>query len=237
MFKGRKPRNLRNIKHYILNSLKFYELKNENLTPVIFVVILFTGFSGTIVSDMLAESVYLNVLYNAISFIVLNLASTVYLEAYLKELKGEVCPFKSCINHVLGKFYKIIIAYVAFVAIIITGLFLLIIPGIVFYFMFMFNICYILDKNIGVIEAFNTSRNLSYGRKMEIFAIYVVFNLTLFFPLLLIFIIATYTTNNLMFSFIISFITSVLTIMQQRLVAMLYTDLEYGISNVRRNDE
>lgn len=222
-------KKLRNMRYYIVNALKFYDMKNENLTPVVFVIILFTGFSGTILFDLLAKSIHFEILFNVISFIILNMAATVYLKAYLNELKGEVLSFKDCVGNVLGKFYKIILAYIAFIIIIAIGAFLLIIPGIVFYFMFVFNTCYILDKNIGVVEAFNTSRNLTNGKKMELFALFVVFNLVLFFPLVLVLIITMYVASNLIFNFIISFITSILAIMQQRLIAMLYKDLEYGI--------
>ncbi len=224
----RKPTKLRNMKHYIINALKFYELKNEKLTPVIFVIILFTSFSGTLISDMIAESIFVNIIYTLISVVVLYTASTIYLFAYLRELKGEECTFKFCISQVSKKLLKILMAHIAFIAIIFTGLFLLIIPGLIFYHMFMFNTCYLLDKNIGVIEAFNTSKNLTTGRKMEIFSIFVVFNLILFIPLVLIVYITSYTANNLTFNFVISFITTILTIMQQRLVAMLYIDMEYG---------
>lgn len=230
-------KRLRNMKYYIINALKFYDMKNENLTPAIFVIILFTGFSGTILSDLLAKSVPFEILYNVISFIISNMAATVYLKAYLSELKGEACSFKDCINNVLGKFYKIILAYIAYFIIITIGAFLLVIPGIMFYFMFIFNICYILDKDLGVMEAFNTSRNLTNGRKMNLFALFVVFNLILFFPMLLVFVIAMYTTSNLIFSFIFSFITTILIIMQQRLIAMLYKDLEYGVKEPEYMDQ
>lgn len=224
----RKPTNLRSMKYYILNALKFHELKNENLTPIIFVIILFTSFSGTLISDNMAESVFTNIIYTLVSVLILYTASTTYLFAYLKELRGEECTFKFCMSQVFKKLLKILMAYIAFIAIIFTGMFLLVIPGIIFYHMFMFNICYLLDKDIGVVEAFNASKNLTAGRKMDVFSIFVVFNLILFIPLVLIVIIASYTPNNLMFNFIISFITTMLTIMQQRLIAMLYVDMEYG---------
>lgn len=234
-FPGRNPRDddrpkrLRNMKYYIINALKFYDMKNENLPPVVFVIILFTGFSGTILSDLLAKSLPLEILYNIISFVVLNMASAVYLKAYLNELRGEVCTLKDCAIHVLGKFYKIVLAYLAFFIIIAIGLFLLVIPGIVFCFMFLFNTCYIVDKNFGVMEAFNTSRNLTNGVKMELFALYVVFSLVLYFPLLIVLVIALYTATDLIFSFILSFISTIIAIMRQRLIAMVFKDLEYGV--------
>ncbi len=223
-------KKLRNMKYYILNALKFYELKNENLTPIIFLIILLVSFSGALLSDLLSKSIYLNVLFVIISFIIENIAATIYLKAYLNELKGEVSSFKDTFNYIMGKFWKIILAYVAFIIIMVVGTFLLVIPGIIFYFMFMFNTCLILDKDMGVIEAFNSSRNLTHGRKMELFSLVVLFNLIIFLPLLIIVGVIMYSTTGLVFNFIISFAATILTIMQQRLTALLYKDLAYSSS-------
>jgi len=224
----RGPAKLRNMKYYIINALKFYELKNESLTPIIFVIILFISFSGALISEKIVESAFLNIIYTLISIIVLYVATTIYLFAYLRELNGKEYTFKFCVGQVFKKFLKLLMAYIAFIAIILTGLFLLVIPGIIFYHMFIFNICYLLDSNIGVIEAFNASKNLTAGRKIDIFSILVAFNLMIFIPLILIITIALSSANNLIFNFIISFITTMLTIMQQRLIALLYVDMEYG---------
>jgi flagellar biosynthesis protein FliQ len=78
-------------------------------------------------------------------------------------------------------------------------------------------------------EAFNTSRNLTNGVKMELFALYVVFSLVLYFPLLIVLVIALYTATDLIFSFILSFISTIIAIMRQRLIAMVFKDLEYGV--------
>ena len=65
---------------------------------------------------------------------------------------------------------------------------------------------------------------------MEVFSTFVVFNLILFIPLIIIVFTASSTANTLIFNFVISFITTILTIMQQRLIAMLYVDMEYGFN-------
>jgi hypothetical protein len=226
----KRPGKLRNIKYYILNALKFYELKNESLTPVIFIIILFTSFSGVLISDKLAKSTFLNVIYTFVSIIILYSASTIYLFAYLTELKKKDCSFRFCLTQIFKKIVKILIAHIAFISIIFTGLFLFIIPGLVFYHMFMFNTCYLLDKNIGIVEAFNSSKNLTTGRKMDVFATLVMFNLVLFLPVTIIVFVTSSTPNSLIFNFVISFITTIITIMQQRLIAMMYMDMEHGIN-------
>lgn len=224
----KKPRRLRNMGYYIINALKFYELKNEKLTPILFVVILFITFSGSIVPDNVEGTIYTNLIYTFIGMIVIYAASTVYLFAHIKELRGELCTVKSCVSFVLKRLLKILMAYIAFIAIVSTGLFLLLIPGLVFYHMFMFNTCYLLDKNATIIEAFNESKSLTTGKKMEIFFIFLVLNLILFIPLFIAVFSALSAGNDLILSFVLSFATTVLTIMQQRLTAMIYTDMEYG---------
>ena len=43
MEQNRMPGRLKDIRSYILRALKFFDLKNESLTPVIFCIILFTS--------------------------------------------------------------------------------------------------------------------------------------------------------------------------------------------------
>ncbi|HOJ09852.1 MAG TPA: hypothetical protein PK733_04585 [Clostridiales bacterium] len=225
---NKKPSNLRMAKYYLINALKFYEMKNERITPVLFVIILFTGFASTLISEKTANDIYLSAMYNIASVFILYLASVVYLYSYMTELRGGECSLKQCLGQVFRKLSKILAAYIAFIAIILTGFFLLIIPGVIFYLMFMFNICYLLDKDIRVTDAFNASKNLTARRKMEIFAIFIVFNLTLLLPIFFIIILASVYGNNLILSFVVTFLSSILTLMQQRLIALLYFDLEYG---------
>jgi uncharacterized membrane protein len=226
----RKPSNLRIAKYYIINALKFYELKNEKLTPFIFVILLFTGLIGGFFAEAAAkvENTYLYTFLNFTIVLILNIASTIYLHSYITELKGGIASLRKSLKLVLRNLHKILLAYLAFIAIIMAGVFLLILPAFIFYHMFMFNLCYLVDKDIRVRDAFNASRNITTGNKMEIFAIFIMFNLMIFFPLFLVILISSTTGSSLILSFVITFFSSILTLMNQRLIALLYLDLEYG---------
>lgn len=225
-----KPSNLKIAKHYIINALKFYELNNEKITPIIFIVLLFTGLLGGVITEAAykLDDKSLYTIYNLIVIFILNVASVVYLHVYITELKGQAATLKQSIRIVFKKIFKIIVAYFIFTFIISLGILLLIIPALIFYHMFMFNVCYLVDKNIKIKDAFKASKRITTGKKMEIFAIFVLFNLLIFFPLFITLIMASNSGNSLVLSFVLTFFSSIITLMQQRLISMIYFDLEYG---------
>jgi len=230
---NRKPSNLRVAKYYIINALKFYELKNEKVTPIIFVTILFTSLVGGffIEAAMKVGNTYLYTFINLIVVFILNIASTVYLHSFIVELKGGIASLKESIRLILRNLIKIILAYLTFIVILMTGVFLLVLPAFIFYHMFMFYLCYLVDKDLRIKDAFNASRNVTAGKKLEIFAIFVVFTLMIFFPLFMIILITSISGSSLILSFVLTFFSSILTLMQQRLISMLYFDLEYEDTN------
>ncbi|NMB95103.1 MAG: hypothetical protein GYA02_00585 [Clostridiaceae bacterium] len=230
MGNNRKPSNLRIAKYYLINALKFYEMKNERLTPIIFVIILFTGLIGGFLTEAASASdnISINILINVAIFFILNIASTVYLHSYITEIKGGVASLKESLKHILSNFVKIIVAYLTFMAIIIIGILLLIIPAIIFNYMFMFYICYLVDKDIRIKDSFNASKNITTGRRLEIFAIFILFNLVIFLPCFIAVTMVSFTRNSLIVSFTLTFFSTIVILMQQRLSALIYYDLEYG---------
>jgi len=237
MFRDKKPTGFGSYKRYIINTLKFYEMKNESITQLIFIIILFAGFSAVMFFSRMDNSPYLFMFFGVLCFVIIYFASTIYLEAYLCELRGKDYSFKSCFSSVISKFHKLVLSFISFSAILSIGTFLLIIPAFIFYFMFLFNTCYILEKNTGVMEAFNASRHLTTGRKMVIFSLFVVIDLILYFPMNIVPIITAILGNYLISIFVSIFGLSIVTIMQQRLIAMLYVDLEYNTSDIKNNGD
>ena len=235
---NRRPSNLRLARYYLINALKFYEMKNERLTPIIFVILLFTGLIGGFITDAaaVADNIPAYILINVIVVFILNIASTVYLHSYITEIKGGVASLKESLRHILNNFVKIIFAHLTFAAIIMIGILLLVIPAIIFNFMFMFYICYLVDKDMRIKDALNASKNITTGRRLEIFAIFILFNLTIFLPYFIAILMATFTGNNLIVSFVLTFFSSVLVVMQQRLTALIYYDLEYGNKGTVNDD-
>jgi len=222
-------KNLREIGEYLKNSVKFYELKNENIAPVIFCTILFSSFIGVFIPTSAGLKVY--AAYNALNVIIVYLASTVYLLAYVKELKGEKYGLLECVEAVLRVAPKIFFAYLIYDAAIVAGIILFFIPGIIAYVMFLFHTCYIVDKNKGIFEAFKASRRITSRRRLEIFGIVLLFNVILFLLISLVMMFFVTSKNNIILSFVVVFISSLINLMKQRMTAMLYIDLEYGDGN------
>jgi len=172
---------------------------------------------------------------------VVNLASAVYLTAYIKDLKGETCGVRECFGITGKNALKILAASISYIITIIAtfGMYLsfetmavaisiLGIPLLVMYLMFIFNVCYVVDKGKSVAESYRASRKTAYGYKKAIFFKILIFNFILAIPLSFLMIIGMITNNDLVFAFVFSFATTVVNIMQNRLTALLYMDLEYG---------
>jgi hypothetical protein len=219
-------KNLRDIGTYLKSSAKFYELKNEKITPIIFCTILFTSFIGVFIPSTAGLEIF--AAYNVLNVIIVYLTSTVYMLAYLKELKGEEYDLRQCVGIVSRIAPRIILSYLLYDAVIMAGIVFLIIPGIILYVMFLFNICYIVDKNKGVAEAFKASKIVTSRRRLEIFSIVLIFNVILFLLFSIIMMFFVTSNNNIVLSFVVVFARSLIYLMKQRMTALLYKDLEYS---------
>ena len=93
------PRKLRRLVEYFVKTLKFYELKNERLARVIFLIILLISFT----SDFIPEESSLIIPINVAGITVIFIASSVYLAAFLKDLKGEEYNIGICFKLVAKK--------------------------------------------------------------------------------------------------------------------------------------
>jgi hypothetical protein len=219
---------LKGIWFYIRRTLKFYELQKENVAPVIFTIILILGFSGAFIPGSADLKSPVFIIYNTISLAGIYLVSLVYQYACIKELKGEEYSLKECALGILAKMPVLVAASIIFLLGTALGLVLLVIPGFVFNFMFLFYTCFIIDKKAGVIGAFSCSKKLSHGRKLELFSIVLLFNFIILLPTLLISMSFASSDNTLVFNFVLTFISGITNLMQHRLTALMYVDLEYS---------
>lgn len=226
---------LRDINTYFRKAFRFFDLKNERLTPVVFIVMLFAGFSSAFLPDSSTGPGLELWLYNIISLLMMYLASAVYLSAYIRELKGEEYSLGACSRLVLRYVLKVVLASAAYIAAIFSGFVLLFIPGLIIYIMFIFHLCFIIDRKKRVMEAFGASKKLTDGKKMGIFVTVLVFNLVLVLPFSIIMMLADSYNNDLIFVFVISFVGVIINLMQQRLIALMYVDLEYGVEHFEQN--
>ncbi len=246
---------------YVRQALKFYDIKGEGIAPAVFVVILSAGFVGALMPGSLLENRYFNYSYNFISMSVIYFVSAIYQSAYINDLrkkKYNLDSLKSLIAH-RGKRIAAVSVIVSLLSLpvtlfaelalsdtgqvaqmnvflkkILTGTLLMLIYAAVMiflYLMYLFVFSYIIDKNHGVMEALRASRTRTKGRRGQIFAIIIVFNVILFFATMITMLFAGAFQNVLILSFVTTFVASIFSLVQQRLIALMYNDLEYGSNN------
>lgn len=224
---GQKPGELGSISCYLPGALKFYELKDEKLTPLIFVLILAISFGGNYLPGLFGLSGAGFPFFYMVSLFVMQLIYAVYIYAYIKELKGEKYNITDCVKRVSVNIHRIIGAVIIFMVCVLGGLILFFIPGLVLSLMFMFYVCYIVDKDISLTEVFKASKKATDGRKWEIFKILLIFSVVTVLPMTIITILAYSSGSQLVFEFVISFIGAIISLMQQRLLVLMYMDIEY----------
>jgi hypothetical protein len=226
MDNNRKPEKLGELGRYLPEAFRFYNLKTEYLTPVVFSLIFLVSFLGNLIPGMNAGFTVRNISIITFTLIIVQIAYTVYLSALLNELKGENISAGDIIKSVLKLSPRIIITSVLCAVIIAIGIVFLIVPGIIASIVLLFNTCVILDLDKGIWGAILTSKKITDGNKRDIFVIFLVFIIAAFLPVLLITMFATLSGNSLVYSFVVSFISSIISLMQQKLVALMYMDLK-----------
>lgn len=239
---------LRGFRAYFPKALKFFDLKDDRLAPIVFSIVLFANLlgiflqgptDGSDIADKIAPStIPLYILMNIIT----KLALSVYLAACIKEMKGEVYSLKSCVDLVLKRSLRILAASVVYtlfttvliVILTLSGLFYLAIPILVIYIMYQFNTCYIVDRNYGIIASFKASRKVTSGYKWRIFVLTLIFTVVLIFISMMILGVFVTSGSALIYSFVIYFMLSLFNMMNEKLIALLYYDLEYGAFEIEK---
>lgn len=169
-----------------------------------------------------------NLLINFVRDTALGIVSAMFLFAFIKELKAETYTLKSSLVIVLKKTPVIIFASIVFTLGYTLGLQFLIIPGAIVYCVFLFNLCFVLDGDQGLISAFQSSMILTKGNRMQLFSILFFFKLSTF--LLLSFLVSLFNSsnNNLLIMIVNAFLSAVVYLMETKLLASMYVDLVYG---------
>lgn len=242
MLGDRRWKGIKPIGAYLPKTLKFYGIKNEKLTPTIFIIILVVSFVANLLQMNLTTEIVINpmqmstdelieilkvlMIVNGITlgtFVITNLVSSAYLYAYIKDLKGIGYTFRECWKVLGRKIVLITVLSILNVLAVFTGLFVFIIPGIVIYIMFIFSNCYMMDKNKGIIASLKSSVDLTNGCKGQIFGVIFMFNLLI----ILIPMFLGFGGGPLIYAFISAFVSAIVNLMYQRLIALMYVDLEY----------
>lgn len=230
MQQGSEHGRLKGIMEYIRRALKFYDLKQDNVAPVLFTIIFVLSFSGTFIPGAEDFESPVFIIYNIISMAGIYLASLIYQQACIKDLKGEKYTLRECTGSIFSRVLPLLAASLIFLLGTALGFLLLFVPGVIFNLMFLFYTCFIIDKKTGMLQGFRQSKRLTQGRKLEIFSIVLLFNFIILLPILLIATSFISPEDTLIFSFVLTFASGMTNLMQQRLIALIYVDLEYGDS-------
>ena len=234
---------------YAKKSFKFYDLKNDIIPPVIFVLMLSISFgayimtipymdgildlySTTNISDIIEiYSQLFNTFLISVGATFLNaIFSLFYLKAYIMDLKEEEYSTSKVFIYVLKKIPYLVLINVLVGILRIIGLTILVFPSIIVYFIFIFKDCYILDKGTKFIDIFNVCYESTKGRKMNIFRnIFVLFTLKLIISML-------GPENIYIFGFVTSFFEVIIDLMILRLIALMYYDIEYETNNIEHEN-
>lgn len=99
---------------------------------------------------------------------------------------------------------------------------------IILYLRYLLVFCYLVDKQTGLLAALKASAKRTRGNRAEIFAILIILNVILFFASAFLMSFADLFQNVLIFSFITVFGSTIFGLVQQRLITLIYMDLEYG---------
>ena len=233
----------KNIFYYFKKSVAFFDIRAKMLPPIIFLIILalyalymylmqidIQSFDLASVqyftSDEAAAPVQASLtsmLLGIVIMLVVNLVSFVYLDAAVREVKNEDYTARDCVNSALRHFPGLTGVSILKNIILGVGLFLFIIPGIYLAVLFIFAECAILDKNKRVLDSMRFSRDITKKRRGDIFKIELFCNLFIaIFVLLLLSIFASY--NLIVFQYIMLFTMTLCTLIEHKLVALLYTD-------------
>lgn len=226
-----RPEKLKGFLYYLPKAVKFYDLKNEKLTRAVFVVILLTSFlSAFVPAEVSSGMSFQDIIINVAIIAVIYLASTVYLVAYIRELKNKEYTAQECFRRVMRKASRIVIGSLLYGVAFVMGLFALVLPGLIIAVIYIFYICYITDLGEPITDAFQASKRITRGYRQRILMILILFNLVLLLPVFLLLAFAASSGSPVIVTFVTAFTGAVINLMYQRLVALLYMDLEYGSS-------
>jgi hypothetical protein len=217
---------IKDIRFYIPEAFRFYSVKNEYLTPILFVITLIVLFAFEYIPFPETLNYYKGV-FVFIRLIIANMCYLIYLSAYIKDLKGEKYSLREMIvpgwQRLVGLFALSVINVVLFVASI-TLYFLL--PAVLIYLTVIFCPCYVFDKKNSIFESIISSKNVTVGYKMRLLSLIAKFLFPVTVLLLLTLMVAGSSTKVLIFPFVLSFAYSISMFMFHRIIALLYYGFE-----------
>ena len=217
---------LRDAIYYLKKSVTFFDLSAKYIAPAIFLITFGVQFVYSFVGQN--EEMDLNMILSMLCInLLLNMISFVYLYAAVKDAKAEPYTSMDCISAVAKKFVKLFIMTVFKTFATLLGAIALIVPGVIFAIRYSFTECILMDGEKKLSESFQVSRNLTEGKKMDMFKIILFCHVIILFFLVLL--LNGFAYGNVMvFNYVELFLFSIYTLMQNKLLAIMYVDVVYG---------
>lgn len=241
---------------YLPEIVKFHKLKNEGLARLIFVLVLFCQFIGSYVqykfvmftsyqsdlsslyatliagkalSSEAAQSAQKMLLFmlgilgvSLLVKLVSNLFCSVYMYSYISELRQRDSGVKASFAGAFKHMGRLIGYNLVFGLLVMIGSMFFLIPGILAYIVFVFGYCYVIDLKLTVPEAMTASNDISRGKKLQLIYLFAGYYLLFKLPILLLL-----SGSTLGSAFVVSFFTTISSLILQRFITQLYMDLEY----------
>lgn len=232
-----------NIFYYFKKSIAFFDIKAKTMPPVVFLIML-ALFAANVFSSRLdyhtinpaspqfldpdaaavqSQASLSSLAASILIMLSINMVSFVYLDAVIRDAKQEEYSNRICIQSAIRSFPRLMGVTIFKNAVIIAGLFLLIVPGIYFAILFIFAECAALDKKCKIGESIKQSVALTSKKRGEIFKVVLFCNIAIFIFVILILIFFA-SNNAAVFQYILLFMLSMYTLIGHRLAALLYAD-------------
>jgi hypothetical protein len=209
-----------NLSFLLKRALKFHRIKDERIIQLVFTVNLVLS----VLPVFIRLDIFNGFLLVFLSFIILTYLNNMYLLANLYEFKRTTYNFKTCFVVVRLKYFKLLLCGIIINLFFVFGL-PLIIPALIFYFMFLFLNIIILDKDIKIDKAIAESIKMTNGRKKEYFIAFLAIAAIGFFLY-----IALFTVSSIFIGgkavYIFYFIFTLIKLVYQRLIALLYINMQ-----------
>ena len=217
---------LRDIFFYLKKSVTFFDLQVKSIAPVIFIVTLGINLIYAL-SDNGAKMDISGLIIGLAVSLFINMISLIYLYAAIKEAKNEPYTAWDCLRETGRNFFKLLVMSVLKVVLVSVGILLYVVPGIIVAIMFLFSECIVLDSGKPVNESMKQSKAMTSGKKLTLFRIILFCDAVIFFFIVLL--LSMFASNNdAIFAYACMFLVAIYSLMQNKRLAYLYVDVEYG---------
>ena len=250
---GSKTKHRRRISDYFINFVQFHKIREEKLAIFVFLFMLLivtfqrkelfelaskfiVGMKGVNDEGIKNNSYYLGVIIA--TNVIINIISSIYLIAYIKDLKKEYYTMKEIFKLYFKKLPKLIIVEIIFSIMIYIGFFLVpvntvklltLVIALYFYIIYIFHRCIVLDKDTSIWRVFTESVKLTDKNKKAIL-----------YPLILIITLYSFVASlfgDTVLLVVSSFGYTIVTLMKERYIGLLYMDLQYDYYNTELEKE